>query len=286
MYTPASCVWMRGLSEKLSEYGVAVVTGGSSGIGREFIRLLHELRPGLRIFNLSRTISEDNSEGIDVSHKKCDLSSRTERETALSWLVEELALSQPGKLLVVNNSGFGSYGRFPCEDLARQLGIVEVCAAAPLAVAGALLPTLKERGGGIINVSSLSAFQPTPYMATYGAAKAFLLNWSLALGQELRGTGLSVCAICPGPTSSMFYKSAGFAVPPVGSRLAGGSASSADVVRDALHGYCRGKSIVVTGWRNKLAASIAALMPRRAQAVLSEYLLRKLRLETYLERNQ
>ena len=111
-----------------------------------------------------------------------------------------LAADAPtGGILLVNNSGFGLYGPFPEPAIGHQLEMVDLNVRAVLHLTGALLPALKARGGAIVTVASTAAFQPTPYLAAYGATKAFVLHWSLALNEELRGTGVRALAVCPGP---------------------------------------------------------------------------------------
>ena len=87
--------------------------------------------------------------------------------------------------------------------------MIDLNVRAVVQLTGRLLPLLKARGGAIVNVASTAAFQPTPWMATYGATKAFVLNWSLALNQDLRGTGVRVLVVCPGTTETEFFKRAG-----------------------------------------------------------------------------
>jgi uncharacterized protein len=264
----------------LKNYSIVVITGGSSGIGRKFVDRIHSAAPEIQIVNLSRTKPDDDWAGVPVIHRKVDLSSPAERDEAGQWLAEKCAAAPKGRLLLVNNSGFGSYGRFPTRELERQLDMVEVNVSAALHLTGILLSELKRRGGGILNVSSLAAMQPTPYMATDGASKTFLLNWSLALWQELKKDGVHVTAVCPGPTKSNFFKNAGFSTPPCGT-IAGDT--TAEFVADAaLAAFGGRKTVVVPGWRNKLAAGFATLLPRSWQASVAELFLRKLRLESHL----
>jgi short-subunit dehydrogenase len=272
---------MKDPSGFLKSYSAVVITGGSSGIGYQFVLRLLALKPELTVINLSRTKPEEDWNGLPVIHREVDLASPAQLDEASQWLADKCASNAPGKLLLINNSGFGSYGRFPSHELERQLDMVEVNIAAPLHIVGILLPEIKKRGGGIINMCSLAAFQPTPYMATYGATKVFLLNWSLALGQELKLDGIQVLAVCPGPTKSQFFKNAGFATPPGGSIA--GSGNAADVVTCALQAYSKAKVIAIPGWRNKLVAISAAFMSRKRQASTAEFILRKLRLESFLK---
>ncbi len=265
----------------LESYSFAVITGASSGIGLQYARRLIELKPELVIFNLSRSKADDLWEGLPVEHRQTDLSSPAELDEALQWLQSKCAGAAPGKMLLINNSGFGSYGRFPARSIERQLDMVEVNIAAPVNITAHLLPELRRRGGAIVNVCSLAAFQPTPYMATYGASKSFMLNWSLALGQELREDGVVVQALCPGPTQSQFFKNAGFASPP-GNRIGKGS-SAAEVVEASISGLRAHRSLVIPGFANHLTRFLGSVLPLEIRARAAEFVLRKLRLETYLK---
>jgi hypothetical protein len=111
-----------------------------------------------------------------------------------------------------------------------------------------MLPILRARGGAIINVASTVAFQPTPFAATYGATKAFVLNWSIALNEELRGTGVRALAVCPGTTRTEFFQRAGVG----GAERAPFAMSSEEVAEIGLRALAAGRAQVVTGWRNKV----------------------------------
>ena len=126
--------------------------------------------------------------------------------------------------------------------------MVEVNVAAAVDLTARLLPELRERGGAVINVASVAGFQPTPYMSTYGATKAFLLNWSLALHEELRPHDIPVQALCPGPTTTNFFERVGYSQRVVSDRL---SMSPEAVVRASLRGLARKRAVVVPGWRNR-----------------------------------
>ena len=146
-----------------------------------------------------------------------------------------------------------------------------------------LMPIMQERGGVVMNIASTAGFQPTPFLATYGATKAFVLNWSLALNEDLRGTRVSAMATCPGPTRSNFFKRAGFDTPPMQS---GGANASLDMTSDevaqiALDGLARHKVLVVTGWKNKCIAFFGSRTPRVLVKRIGGYNLRKLRLEQH-----
>ncbi|MBN1403083.1 MAG: SDR family NAD(P)-dependent oxidoreductase [Opitutales bacterium] len=264
----------------LKSYSFVIITGGSSGIGLQFVRRLKELKPELTVFNLSRSKPDDEWGGLEVMHRQTDLSSPAELDEALQWLHAKCAAAPEGKMLLINNSGFGSYGRLPCNSIERQLDMIEVNTAAPVNITSNLLPELKRRGGAIINVCSLAAFQPTPYMATYGATKAFMLNWTLALGQELKRDNVQVQALCPGPTESRFFKNAGFSSPPAKNFRA---TTAAQVVDASLYGLHKRRRVIIPGWKSRLVADLCVILPIELRATAAEFVLRKLRLETYLK---
>lgn len=259
----------------LEAVATVIVTGGSSGIGESFIRRLHTLKSGLVFCNLSRSEPALKLPGSHILHLQCDLGVR-EQLLAGAEKAMELARSRPGRILLINNSGFASYGRFPAPDLERSLEMIEVNARAPVHLTGLLLPLLRERGGIIINVASTTAFQPTPYMATYGATKAFLLHWSLGLAEDLRDDGVEVLALCPGPTATRFFSRAG-----VGG--AGGAAarrqSPEEVVEAALDALGRRRRLVVSGFLNQLMTGASSRLPKTLAARISGMLIRRFRME-------
>ena len=171
-----------------------------------------------------------------------------------------LATGAPaGGILLINNSGFGLYGAFPEPATAEQLEMLDVNVRAVVQMTGALLPTLKARGGAVITVASTAAFQPTPFLATYGATKAFVLHWSMALDEELRGTGVRALALCPGPTSTDFFMRAGLEKGSVPNMF---GETSEKVVMVALRALAAGKPMVVSGWMNKLSSAMASKLPK------------------------
>ena len=152
--------------------------------------------------------------------------------------------------------------------------MVDVNVKAVIHLTARLLPRLKAQGGIIATVASIAAFQPTPYMAAYGATKAYVLHWSLALHEELRGTGVSTIAICPGPTSTAFFRRAGLKEGSVADNL---SQSTEEVVREALHAMARGKAQVVTGWKNRITCFFAARVPKPLAARIGRRILARYR---------
>jgi short-subunit dehydrogenase len=250
-------------SEVLQSFSALVLTGGSSGIGRSFIELGASLEPNLVFCNLSRRLPAKKTceiAGKRLNHFACDVSRPEELARVAGELSAFLATAVPaGRILLVNNSGFGAFGRFPEPGLDRQLELIDVNVRAVVELTGRLLPILRARGGAILNIASTVAFQPTAFAATYGASKAFVLHWTLALNEELRGSGVRALALCPGTTTTEFFRTAGLAD---GAVVAAISQSPETVVACALRALGSGRSQVVPGWFNKLYTLVGARLPK------------------------
>ncbi len=247
-------------SQMLQNFSTVIVTGGSSGIGKSFIEHAAKVQPRLAFINLSRRIPDINIPELKLCHMPCDLSDRRQTERVCGELETLLNRERPvGRIMLINNSGYGTYGPFPEPNLEKQLDMLDVNMRAPVQLTAQLLTRLRAQGGAVINVASTAAFQPTAGMATYGATKAFLLHWSLALGEELRGSGVQVLAVCPGPTSTEFFRTAGltYSVTPgfIGQ-------TPQQVVEASFRALAAGKSLVVSGWKNKLLVAASSMVPK------------------------
>ena len=245
----------------LRGFAFIVVTGGSSGIGRAFLGRIGDSATSARVCNVSRSIPEGWPAGTERIHLTADLSKPAEVEAVAAELRE--LMPREGRILIVNNSGFGAYGEFPEPGLGHTLGMVDVNVRAPVHLTGLLWPDLLERGGMVANVASLAGYQPVPLMATYAATKAFLLNWSVALDREGRGRGVRSVAICPGPVSTNFFRGAGFSQP---TGLPGQTAL--ECVDEALAAMAAGRPQVVTGWSNRVLSWFGARVPKPWAAAL------------------
>jgi short-subunit dehydrogenase len=258
-------------------FSAVIVTGGSSGLGKAFIEHAAKLHPAARFCNLSRSEPDIISLEPKLRHIACDLEKSSEVARAAGEVLDFLRRDAPaGRVLLINNSGFGSYGRFPAPSLEHQLAMVDLNVRAVVHLTGLLLPELKARGGVIMNIASTAAFQPTTFMATYGATKAFLLHWSLALNEELRGSGLRALAVCPGPTATNFSQRAGMQL---GSVSDGLSMTCDQVVRASFRALAAGRSQVVTGWKNQLLVAFSSKVPKPLAARGSAAVLKKYRLK-------
>ncbi len=266
---------MRALREMLSEYSVIVVTGGSSGIGKAFIEHVWKLNPEVVICNLSRRTPDFFLNQLKARQVCVDLSDAEAlahaAEAVAGCLREDV---RKGKVLLVNNSGFGGYGCVDELDRGHQLEMIDVNVRAVVDLTARLLPALRERGGAVVNIASTAAFQPTAHMATYGATKAFFLHWSLALNEELRGSGVRALAVCPGPTATEFFKRAGLKQGAVSDRW---GQTPEQVVVESLRALARGRAQVVCGWGNWALAALASRLPKPLAARIGAALLVKFR---------
>lgn len=240
-----------------------LVTGASSGIGAEISRELASRGHGVTLVARRTDRLEDLAAEISDRHRveatvvSCDLADPAARAA----LVEELERGKPLAGLV-NNAGFGAFGNVADLDGDRQREMVELNVDAVVDLAARALPGMIERGSGaILNTASTAAFQPLPGVAVYGATKAFVLSFSEALSVELKGTGVSCTALCPGPVKTEFSQVAGSTG--MESRLPDFTIVAAeDVARQAVDGMASGKRVVIPGLPNKLSAIGGRLTPR------------------------
>ena len=273
-------------SEYFNRFSVIIVTGGSSGIGCSIIKAIQNLSPEAHLCNLSRS-KPDFFLGENGAHSPVDLSNSTALAEVAATLQARIRSAPAGQVLLINNSGFGDYGRMPDLDTDKQLSMIDLNIRAVVDLTARLLPPMLERGGAVVNVASTAAFQPTPFLATYGATKAFVRNWSLALNEDLRGTKVRALAVCPGPTRSNFFKAAGFDSPPMAKGGNKGLDMTADEVAErTLRAIAQGKSLTVTGWTNYWITFVGSKMPIIAVTRIGAIILRKMRLEQHCSKNK
>ena len=167
---------------------------------------------------------------------------------------------------LVNNAGFGSYGEFAGSSLDTELNMMQLNMNTVVALSKLFLPDLLATRGKVLNTASTAAFQPGPYMAVYYATKAFVLSFSEALAEELRYTGVTVTALCPGPTASGFQDKAEMHA----SALVNGKAlpTAAEVARAGYRALQRGQRVHVPGAMNWLMAQSVRFTPRRIVTAL------------------
>ena len=236
----------------------ALVTGASSGIGAAFARALAARGQDLVLVargtaKLEALATEFTAQhGVKVDVIAADLS-RTETVDAV---VAELAAREITIGTLINNAGFGTHGALAELDAAREHDEVLVNVYSLVALTRALLPAMiARRSGGIINVASTAAFQPVPYMATYGATKAFVLSFGQALAEEVREHGVHVVVLCPGQTETAFFDQ-------IEESRVGRARTADQVVATGLRALERGQTVVIDGFLNAALANSVRFGPR------------------------
>lgn len=242
-----------------------LVTGSSMGIGEIFAREL--TRRGARVILVAR--SEDKlkklaSELGTARYVAADLTA----PGAASKVFDEVKAMGLEVDVLVNNAGFGAHGPFLESSLEGYRGQVALNVGALVELTYLFLPGIEARGGGVIQVASTAAFQPVPYMAVYGATKAFVLSFSEALWAEYRGRGVRILALCPGATDTPFFERSGE------SAALGAKASPEDVVRVGLDAFGSGRASVIHGAANYMTALINRLVSREMTAKIAARMMR------------
>ena len=254
-------------------YRKAVVTGASTGLGAAFAEELAHRGCGVilvarnaeRLQQLADRLQKQY--GVSATAMPSDLIERSGQNKVEALFADDADLD-----LLVNNAGFATLGAFASLDLEGEMSEIElnVVAMVRLAHAAARAMILRHRGA-IINVSSLAAFSPDPYNATYGATKAYIKSFTEALSEELRGTGVRTQVLCPGFTHTEFQERAGLNT----SRIPRSAWMSAEaVIQQSLDALDRGTVVCVPGAQNWFVAGLSRHAPetlvRRVVGVLSK----------------
>jgi uncharacterized protein len=248
---------------KQEQRAAVVVTGASSGIGRDIARLAPK---DFVVVLVARSTAELEGLAIEVRHAGGEALVVT-LDLADAMAADSLAqaLEKAGLYcdILINNAGYGLIGRATELPADGQLGIIDVNIRALSALTLAFLPGMKQRGrGGVLNVASVAAFGPGPGLALYYASKAFVLSLSEALWQELRGTGVTVTALCPGPVETAFFaRATGGARKPLLFRLAPAMTSQA-VAQAGWRGFHAGKRVVFPSFMNRMSAALMRVTPK------------------------
>ncbi|MDE2579050.1 MAG: SDR family oxidoreductase [Hyphomicrobiales bacterium] len=236
---------------------VALITGASEGIGLELARVFaahgHRLALVARRADRLATLAQEivAAGGAAPIAIAADLA----RPEAIDLVAAQIAAAGAQTQFLVNNAGFGLNGAFDAVDAAGQLGMIDLNVRALTALTQRFLPDVKAQRGGLLNVASIAAYAPGPGMAVYYASKAYVLSLTEALHEELRGTGVRVSALCPGPVRTGFQERAGID----GRAVQGAAVLSARATAEAgYEGLMRNRRVVVPGAVNKgLVAALA-----------------------------
>jgi short-subunit dehydrogenase len=254
----------------------ALVTGASGGIGAAFARELaargHAVALVARSERKLTALADElhGRHGVDTLVIAQDLAA----PGAAGLIADAAAVAGIEVEVLVNNAGIGTFGRdveIPA-DYNRDVAMVNVVAVADLVQR--FLPGMVARGhGAVVNVASMAGFQPQPYMSLYAATKAFVVNYSLGLWVETKGTGVTVLAVCPGPVDTDFAIANGIKYDEA--RLGWLLADPGKIVRQSLRALDRDQGYVVPDWRNWPEAHLLPRRPRRLMARLVGVVLRR-----------
>jgi len=241
----------------------ALITGGSSGIGYELSRLFAARGYSIILVARNRKRLDDAARELRAAFASTvipivlDLS----RPSAPERLLAILAKRRLRIDVLVNNAGAATYGSFAAGDIGADRDLLQLNVVALTLLTKLILRGMLERHSGrILNVSSAAAFQPGPLRATYFASKAYVLSLTEAIAEEVRGSGVTVSALCPGPTATNLLIRAGMA----GTPWAGAPRMDPRAVADAgFAGVMAGRVVIIPGLRNRLLSHIVHVVPRK-----------------------
>ena len=251
---------------------LAVITGASSGIGREFAKLA--AARGYRVLLIARNMHALEVLSRDLRTEThllaLDLTAAGAVDQISSWLSDRRITPE----IFINNAGFGAFGASVDMDEAMLKKMIRLNVMALTSLSLRMARRMKREGHGrILNVASTAAFQPCPYLGVYGATKAYVLSFTESLAEELRGSGVTVTAFCPGPTRTQFGVTAGLKADSPFERL---SADPEDVAKTGFEGMMAGKGVVFEGTTNRLGAWMTRFLPRNMVRRIAANLLQKM----------
>ncbi|MBO4501198.1 MAG: SDR family oxidoreductase [Clostridia bacterium] len=183
---------------------IAIITGASSGIGREFARTLASHGSYDEVWAIARNTERLEALKNDVPFPVCAVSLDLTLPSSFEKIKEMLKAESPNVGILINCSGYGKFESFEKTSEEDNIGMIDLNCRALAMMTQAALPYMSE-GSEIINIASVAAFQPIPYINIYGATKAFVLSFSRALGRELKSRGIRVLAVCPFWTKTAFF---------------------------------------------------------------------------------
>ncbi len=237
----------------------ALITGASSGIGLDLAHLFaadgHDVVLVARSEGKLRELAKEleAKHGIQATVIAADL--------AKPDAPQQIFVIAPQIDVLVNNAGFGTSGKFAETELRAELEMIQVNVTALTHLTKLFLPQMLERKRGrILNLASTASFQPGPLMAVYYATKAYVLSFSEAIAEELSGTGVTVTALCPGPTATGFQKTADLGSEALLKVMK--PVSSMEVARAGYNAMMRGRRVVIPGVKNKIGVQSIRVTPR------------------------
>ncbi len=239
---------------------IALITGASSGMGREFVLQLDRAERFDELWVVARRAERLEALRGEVRAPLRPLPTDLTDPSAFEALSALFAREKPELSVLVNAGGFGVFRAFADAPLETQLRMIDLNDKATVALCYLALPYMT-RGSRIVNMGSLSSFQPVPYINVYGASKAFVLSFSRALGAELKPRGIRVMAVCPGWVRTEFFDTA--VTDPNVITYYNRYYEAGDVVRRALKDLRRGKDVSVCGLPVRAQVLLVKLLPHR-----------------------
>lgn len=244
-----------------------LITGASSGIGADLARVLAGKGHGVTLVARREAPLRSLADELSASGKiraevlTADLADMSARDSLLTEVADRGLTVD----VLVNNAGFSTIGPVHKSDPGREVTMLRTDVEAVAHLCSLFSPGMVERGrGAILNVASTAAFQPLPGQAGYAGAKAFVLSYTRALGQELKGKGVSVTVLCPGPVETGFAEAAGLSEEEAADSLPKFMwVPSADVAAQAVEAVEKGRPVIIPGTPNRIAAGFAPFLPRR-----------------------
>jgi uncharacterized protein len=246
----------------------ALITGASTGIGREFAYLCAEA--GYDVVLVARAEGKLQAMASDIRQKTGRTAYVFARDLsdphAPQALYDDVICSKIDVEVLINNAGYGMLGKFAELNAAEQMQMIQLNIHALTSLSRLFLPTMIEnKRGKILNVASTAAFQPGPLMAVYFATKSYVLSFSEALHNEVSGSGVSVTCLCPGPTATEFDKRAGAAM----TKLFKGAMDAATVAQQGWNALKANKPLVITGRKNAAMAFMTRFAPLQMTACMA-----------------
>jgi hypothetical protein len=243
----------------------ALITGASSGIGealaRRFAQGGHDLVLVARSIDRLKALADElaAAHGVKARVQATDLS----RPEAAAELAASLRRARRRVDVLVNCAGVLQHGAFVDMPAAQLRGMIDLNVGALTAMLAQFVPPMVRRGGGrVLNVASISAFQPVPSLATYAATKAYVLSLSESLAEELQGTGVTVTALCPGITATPMLSSASRASPQLRKLPAMVVGTPAEVADEGFEACQRGEVIRIPGTLNAATVAAGRVLPK------------------------
>ena len=256
----------------MEEY--VLITGSTSGIGREFVKLFASDGYNIVLTSTNKDLLDKDKKELEKKYKDIKVYTIVKDLSKIDSskeIYEELNKENINVSVLINNAGFGYFGKLIDSDIDKNNALISVNNDALVNLSYYFGKDMaKRKNGKILNVGSIAAFQGGPYMATYYASKAFVVSFSEALREELKNDNVSVTCLCPGPTRTNFEKTANLQKSYMFKKM--DTCSAEYVARIGYNALMKGKSLVTSGFSNKVVVFLTRLSPRILNAKVSGWI--------------